>query len=65
MNFVPWLDICVFMKTILDLAIPFEKEEYREKLVASRTVDIMKDMIGFDVLKGMSVQSYYQYIGVA
>lgn len=52
------------METILNLAIAFEKG-YKEEFVATRIVQIVKDMIGSGFLTEMSAQPYYRYIRVA
>lgn len=51
----------VLMEEILNSAIAFEKE-YKEKFVAARIVEIMKDMRGSDLLTEMSTQDCYRYI---
>lgn len=50
-------------KKILTLAIAFG-EEYNEKFVVTRVVHIVKDMMGTDVLAGMSDQFSYRYMRV-
>lgn len=52
------------IKTIFNVSILFQKD-YHEKLVATRTLDILTDMMGSDFLTGMSAQFYYRYIQVA
>lgn len=46
------------MKTILNLAIAFEKQ-YIEKFVENRIVNIIKDMISSDFFTEMIAHSYY------
>lgn len=52
------------VKTILNFALAFEEDE-NKKLGATRSVDILKDLIGPEFLKGMSSQSYYRHIWMA
>lgn len=59
-----FLSFLKLMKAILNFAIAFEKE-YNEKLVTSRILSIVKDMLDSDFLTGISIQSYYRYIRVA
>lgn len=48
------------MKTFVNFAISFKKE-CSDSFVATRTVEIVKDMMGSGFLKGMRPQSYYRY----
>lgn len=52
------------MKTIVNFSVAFENE-YTEKSVAIRNVNILKDVMGSYFLMGMSVRFHYRYIRVA
>lgn len=52
------------MKTILNITIASEKQ-YKEKLVATRIVDIVEYLIVSDFLTGIRAQSSYRLIRVA
>lgn len=53
-----------FMKRNLNFAISFEKT-YMEKFVASRTLNVKKDVMVSDLLTGMNSKPCYKYIYVA
>lgn len=54
----------VLIETILNSSIASGKE-YKQKLVPTRIVDIVKEMMGSECLTGMSAQSCYRYIRAA
>lgn len=54
----------ILIKSILNLTVAFQKW-YNDKFVAARVMEIVKDKMGSDFLKGMSAQSFHRYIRVA
>lgn len=52
------------MKTIQNFVMAF-KREYNGRFVARRIVGILTNMIGSDILTGLSAQSYYRYFRAA
>lgn len=50
--------LSVLMRKILGFSIAFEKK-YKVNLIVTRNADMVKEVIGYDLWKGMSTQFCY------